>query len=35
VHGRVVIVAGEDAEDTGSPGDLDRQPDNVYGSGAA
>jgi zinc/manganese transport system ATP-binding protein len=35
VHGRVVIVAGEDAEDTGSPGDLDRQPDTVYGSGAA
>src|SRR5450755_2665253 len=35
VHGRVVIVAGEDDEDTGSPGDLDRQPDTVYGSGAA
>ncbi len=35
VHGRVVIVAGEDTEDTGSPGGLDRQPDTVYGSGAA
>jgi zinc/manganese transport system ATP-binding protein len=35
VHGRVVIVAGEDDEDIGSPGDLDRQPDTVYGSGAA
>ncbi|MGO9781195.1 MAG: metal ABC transporter ATP-binding protein [Streptosporangiaceae bacterium] len=35
VHGRVVIVAGEDGEDTGSPDDLDRQPDTVYGSGAA
>ena len=35
VHGRVVIVAGEDGEDTGSPDDLDRQPDSVYGSGAA
>jgi zinc/manganese transport system ATP-binding protein len=35
VHGRVVIVAGDDHEDTGSPGDLDRQPDSVYGSGAA
>ena len=35
VHCRVVIVAGEDNEDTGSLGDLDRQPDTVYGSGAA
>jgi zinc/manganese transport system ATP-binding protein len=35
VHGRVVIVAGEGDEDTGSPDDLDRQPDTVYGSGAA
>jgi zinc/manganese transport system ATP-binding protein len=35
VHGRVVIVAGEDDEDTGGPGDLDRQPDSVYGSGVA
>ena len=35
VHGRVVIVAGDDDEATGSAGDLDRQPDSVYGSGAA
>ena len=35
VHGRVVIVAGEDDEDTGGPGGLDRRPDTVYGSGAA
>ncbi len=35
VHGRVVIVAGEHGEDTSSPSELDRQPDTVYGSGAA
>jgi zinc/manganese transport system ATP-binding protein len=38
VHGRVVIVAGEDGEDTGSPhpgDDLAAQPDPVYGSGVA
>jgi len=34
VHGRVVIVAGDDGEDTGSPDDLS-QPDPVYGSGVA
>jgi zinc/manganese transport system ATP-binding protein len=35
VHGRVVIVAGDDGEDTGSPDDLSAQPDPVYGSGVA
>jgi zinc/manganese transport system ATP-binding protein len=38
VHGRVVIVAGDDGEDTGSPhegDDLAGQPDPVYGSGVA
>ncbi|HEY2520230.1 MAG TPA: metal ABC transporter ATP-binding protein [Streptosporangiaceae bacterium] len=35
VHGRVVIVAGEDGEDAGSPDDLAAQPDPVYGSGVA
>jgi zinc/manganese transport system ATP-binding protein len=35
VHGRVVIVAGDDGEDTGSPDDLAAQPDPVYGSGVA
>ncbi len=35
VHGRVVIVAGEDGQDAGRPDDLNRQPDAVYGSGAA
>jgi zinc/manganese transport system ATP-binding protein len=35
VHGRVVIVAGEAGEDTGSPDDLAAQPDPVYGSGVA
>jgi zinc/manganese transport system ATP-binding protein len=35
VHGRVVIVAGESGEDTGSPDDLIAQPDPVYGSGVA
>ena len=35
VHGRVVIVAGEDGEDTGSPDALTGRPGTVYGSGAA
>jgi len=35
VHGRVVIVAGEDGEDTGSPDALSGRPGTVYGSGAA
>ena len=38
VHGRVVIVAGEAGEDTGSPhagDDAAAQPDPVYGSGVA
>jgi zinc/manganese transport system ATP-binding protein len=35
VHGRVVIVAGEAGEDTGSPDSLTGQPDPVYGSGVA
>jgi len=38
VHGRVVIVAGEDGVDTGSPDDPDEvpaRPGAVYGSGAA
>src|ERR1700753_762199 len=38
VHGRVVIVAGEDGEDTGSPhpgDDVSAQPGPVYGSGVA
>jgi zinc/manganese transport system ATP-binding protein len=38
VHGRVVIVAGDDGEDTGSPhagDDVGAQPDPVYGSGVA
>jgi zinc/manganese transport system ATP-binding protein len=35
VHGRVVIVAGESGEDTGSPDDLAAQPDPVYGTGVA
>jgi zinc/manganese transport system ATP-binding protein len=35
VHGRVVIVAGEDGEDAGSPDDLAARPDPVYGSGVA
>ncbi len=35
VHGRVVIVAGESGEDTGSPDDLVAQADPVYGSGVA
>jgi len=35
VHGRVVIVAGEAGEDTGSPDDLTGRPDAVYGSGVA
>ena len=35
VHGRVVIVAGENGADTGSPGPLTAQPDAVFGSGAA
>jgi zinc/manganese transport system ATP-binding protein len=35
VHGRVVIVAGESGEDTGSPHDVAGQPDPVYGSGVA
>jgi zinc/manganese transport system ATP-binding protein len=35
VHGRVVIVAGENGADTGSPGTLMAQPDSVLGSGAA
>jgi zinc/manganese transport system ATP-binding protein len=40
VHGRVVIVAGQDSADPGSadpgsPRELGRQPDTVYGSGAA
>jgi zinc/manganese transport system ATP-binding protein len=35
VHGRVVIVAGEDGEDAGSPDDVGAQPDPVYGSGVA
>ena len=35
VHGRVMIVAGEQGEDTRSPDDLTPRPDAVYGSGAA
>jgi len=35
VHGRVVIVAGEDGADAASPGALAGQPDAVFGSGAA
>jgi zinc/manganese transport system ATP-binding protein len=35
VHGRVVIVAGESGEDTGSPDDLSTAADPVYGSGVA
>ncbi|HEY2241110.1 MAG TPA: ABC transporter ATP-binding protein [Streptosporangiaceae bacterium] len=38
VHGRVVIVAGDDGEDAGSPhagDDLAGQADPVYGSGVA
>ncbi|HXP56743.1 MAG TPA: metal ABC transporter ATP-binding protein [Streptosporangiaceae bacterium] len=35
VHGRVVIVAGESGEDTGSPDGLSTAPDPVYGSGVA
>jgi zinc/manganese transport system ATP-binding protein len=35
VHGRVVIVAGEDGADPASPGALTGQPDPVFGSGAA
>ncbi len=35
VHGRVVIVAGESGEDTGSPHDVAGEPDPVYGSGVA
>ncbi len=35
VHGRVVIVAGEDGEDTGSPDEATARPGAVFGSGAA
>ncbi len=35
VHGRVVIVAGEDGADTASPGALTGRPDAMSGSGAA
>jgi zinc/manganese transport system ATP-binding protein len=35
VHGRVVIVAGEDGEDTGSPDEVTAGPGAVFGSGAA
>ena len=35
VHGRVVIVAGEDGADTASPGALTGRPDAMFGSGAA
>jgi len=35
VHGRVVIVAGEDGEDTGSPDEVTARPGAVFGSGAA
>jgi zinc/manganese transport system ATP-binding protein len=35
VHGRVVIVAGESGEDTGSPDDVTSRPDPVYDSGVA
>ena len=35
VHGRVVIVAGEDGADTASPGARTGRPDAIFGSGAA
>ena len=35
VHGRVVIVAGEDRADTASPDALAGRPDAIFGSGAA
>ena len=35
VHGRVVIVAGEDGEDMGSPDEVTARPGAVFGSGAA
>ena len=35
VHGRVVIVAGEDGADTASPDALTGRPDAIFGSGAA
>ena len=35
VHGRVVIVAGEYGEDTGSPDEVTAGPGAVFGSGAA
>ncbi len=35
VHGRVVIVAGEDGEDMGSPDEVTAGPGAVLGSGAA
>ena len=35
VHGRVVIVAGEDGEDTGSPDEATARPGAVFGSVAA
>ena len=35
VHGRVVIVAGEDDADTASPDALTGRPDAIFGSGAA
>ena len=35
VHGRVVIVAGEDGGDTGSPDEATARPGAVFGSGAA